>query len=448
MNSGSRLLPHLLLLLGLSVSLAAPLTAAEADAETNATAGPQLADPQLDQLLGPIALYPDALVALILPAATAPTEIVLAARYLNTNGDPAQIDAQPWSDSVKALARYPEVVKWMDENIAWTKQIGDAFLAQPADLMNSVQRLRVRARATGALVSTPQQQVVVDGDTIEIVPGQPDVIYVPRYDPDVVYVVQQPGYYYPYGSYLTFGVGFPVGLWLNYDFDWRHRTIWVGDRHHDWREHRDWRRQQPPGRPNYPNYPSNPNWHAWRPPVNRPPQPPRDIHRPRPGITQPRPFPGTPGFSNSNPPGRNDVPNRPRPDANAPRPPRPDNNNNSNNRPPRPDMNTGNPRPPRTDAPRNDRPNNPGVNVAPRTPPPERRTVQPPSVPANQPTTSAVYQPRPTAPANNVLLAPPSGSRPPPAMNRPPAMPRSPNPAPPPPPAPVARDPDATQKQN
>ena len=441
MNSGSRLLPHLLLLLGLSVSLAAPLAAAEADAEADATAGPQLADPQLDQLLGPIALYPDALVALILPAATAPTEIVLAARYLNANGDPAQIDAQPWSDSVKALARYPEVVKWMDENIAWTKQIGDAFLTQPADLMNSVQRLRARARATGALVSTPQQQVVVDGDTIEIVPGQPDVIYVPRYDPEIVYVVQQPGYYYPYGPYLTFGVGFPAGLWLNYDFDWRRRTIWVGDRHHDWREHRDWRRQQPPGRP---SYPSNPNWHAWRPPVNRPPQPPRDVHRPRPGITQPRPFPGTPGFSNLPRPG--ETPNRPRPDA-SPRPSRPDNNH-INIRPPHPDTNNGPVRPPRPDGPRADRPGNPPGNVSPRPPAPDRRAFQPPAAPVNQPVSSPVYQPRPSAPANNVLLAPPAGSRPPPAMNRPPAMPRTANPAPPPPPAPVARDPDANQKQN
>jgi hypothetical protein len=447
MNTGSRLLSHLLLLLGLSVTLAVPLSAAEPDAEADATAGPQLADPQLDQLLGPIALYPDALVALILPAATAPTEIVLAARYLNANGDPAQIDAQPWSDSVKALARYAEVVKWMDENIAWTKQIGDAFLTQPADLMNSVQRLRARARATGALVSTPQQQVVVDGDTIEIVPGQPDIIYVPRYDPEIVYVVQQPGYYYPYGPYLTFGGGFPVGLWMNYDFDWRRRTIWVGDRHHDWREHRDWRRQQPPGRP---NYSSNPNWHAWRPPVNRPPQPPRDIHRPRPGLTQPRPFPGTPGFSNS--PGRDDAPNRydrpyrPRPDVTV-RPPRPDDNN-RNNRPPRPDANNGNMRPPRTDAPRTDRRANPSPNVSPRTPPPERRTFQPPAVPSNQPSAPAVYQPRHSAPANNVQLAPPAASRPPPGMDRPSATPRSPNPPSPPPPTPVARDPDANQKQN
>src|SRR5436190_17519524 len=85
---------------------------------------------QLDQLLGPIALYPDALIALILPAATQSSDVVLAARYLSNGEGAAQIDDQPWDDSVKALAHYPEVVKWMDQNLAWTKQLGDAFVAQ------------------------------------------------------------------------------------------------------------------------------------------------------------------------------------------------------------------------------------------------------------------------------------------------------------------------------
>ena len=109
--------------------------------------------------------------------------------------------------------------------------------------MSSVQRLRTRARATGALTSTPQQKLVLDGDVIEIVPAQPDVIYVPYYDPEVVYV-SEPDYYY--GPYLTFGAGLPIGFWLSYDFNWRNRVILIGDRHHNWRENRDWNRHAGP----------------------------------------------------------------------------------------------------------------------------------------------------------------------------------------------------------
>ena len=103
----------------------------------------------LNQLLAPIALYPDALVALILPASTVPSDLVLAARYISSNGDPAQIANQPWDDSVKSLARYPDVVKWMDQNLEWTTQVGDAFLNQPADVMNTIQQLRATGNRRG-----------------------------------------------------------------------------------------------------------------------------------------------------------------------------------------------------------------------------------------------------------------------------------------------------------
>ncbi|HET7238297.1 MAG TPA: DUF3300 domain-containing protein, partial [Terrimicrobiaceae bacterium] len=89
---------------------------------------------ELKQLLGPIALYPDALIALILPASTVPSDVVLAARYVTGKGDPAQVGGQPWDESVKSLVRYPDVVRWMDENLAWTTQVGEAFLEQPADV--------------------------------------------------------------------------------------------------------------------------------------------------------------------------------------------------------------------------------------------------------------------------------------------------------------------------
>lgn len=89
---------------------------------------------------------------------------------------------------MRSLARYPDVIKWLDENLAWTQQLGTAFLAQPAEVMQAVQRLRARARAAGTLIDTPQQKVITEGEVILIEPASPTVIYVPRYDPEVVYV--------------------------------------------------------------------------------------------------------------------------------------------------------------------------------------------------------------------------------------------------------------------
>jgi hypothetical protein len=170
---------------------------------------------QLDQLLGPIALYPDPLIAEILPASTLPTQIVLADRYVTGGGDPNQIDQQPWDASVQAVARYPSVLKWMDDNLNWTTQAGEAFLNQQPDVMNSIQRLRATASKLGNLQSSPQQQVIADGSDIEIVPADPQVIYVPVYQPAQVY------YDAPYGApFITFGIGWPFGLWMDYDCNW------------------------------------------------------------------------------------------------------------------------------------------------------------------------------------------------------------------------------------
>jgi hypothetical protein len=191
------------------------------------TAYQPLSYQQLDQLLGPIALYPDPLIALILPASTLPTQIVLADRYVSGGGDPNQIDQQPWDPSVQALARYPNVLKWMDDNLYWTTEVGQAFLNQQEDVMDSIQRLRQSAYNVGNLQSTPQQQVINDGGYIEIVPADPQVIYVPVYQPDQVY------YQTDYGPpFITFGIGFPIGVWLNWDFDWGHHHIIVWGRDH------------------------------------------------------------------------------------------------------------------------------------------------------------------------------------------------------------------------
>jgi hypothetical protein len=217
---------------------ASPAVAAE-------SAPPRFSPEELNQLLAPVALYPDALVALILPASTVPSDLVLAARYLSSNGDPAQVANQPWDDSVKSLVRYPDVVKWMDQNLEWTTQVGEAFLDQPADVMNAIQQLRARAIAAGNLIDTPQQRIVKEKNCVcvRIVPAEPEVIYVPQYDPDGVYVQ-------PYAPYLrpalTFGVGFAVGSWLNYDCDWPRRRVCVGDWHpgwkHDWNPGWTWNR--------------------------------------------------------------------------------------------------------------------------------------------------------------------------------------------------------------
>jgi hypothetical protein len=175
---------------------------------------------QLDQLLGKIALYPDPLIAEILPAATLPTQIVLADRYVTGGGDPSQIGQQPWDASVQALARYPSVLKWMDDNLNWTTQAGQAFLNQQSDVMSSIQRLRTTASKLGNLQSSSQQQVIADAGNIEIVPADPQVIYVPVYQPDQVY------YDAPYGSpFITFGSGWPIGAWLDYDCDWGNNNL-------------------------------------------------------------------------------------------------------------------------------------------------------------------------------------------------------------------------------
>jgi hypothetical protein len=187
-------------------------------------AGPALAPDQLDQLVGPIALYPDPLIAEILPAATFPTEIVLASRYVSQGGDPNQVENQGWDPSIQALTHYANVLKWMDDNLTWTTQLGQAFQFQQADVMNAVQRLRAKAQALGNLPSTPQESVVADDGDIEIEPTDPDQIYVPDYQPDAIYF--QPG------IFCTFPYWLPVGGWLVNDWNWRdHGLISWGPGH-------------------------------------------------------------------------------------------------------------------------------------------------------------------------------------------------------------------------
>jgi len=212
-----------LVLLGVSVATA-PLRA-------QAPTAVQYAPGALEQLVAPIALYPDPLIALILPAASASTDVVLAARYLEQNGDPAQIDAQPWDPSVKSLAHYPDLTSWMSTNLAWTQALGQAYSSQPAAVMQAIQTMRAKALAAGSLQSTPQQQVVQAANVIEIVPVEPSVIYVPYYDWNVVYDAC-PVWDYPL---VTFRLCYPIGPWLHFGLDWREHRIWS----HAWRGHWD-----------------------------------------------------------------------------------------------------------------------------------------------------------------------------------------------------------------
>lgn len=195
----------------------------DADADESLLFTPE----ELDDLLAPIALYPDPLLAQVLPAATFIDQIDEAARFVRLYGKSARISDQPWDVSVKAVAHYPEVLFMMDQKYDWTVSLGQAFIDQQQEVMDAIQRLRAEADRMGNLVSTPQQQVIVEREIIRIVPAAPEVIYVPQYDPLVVYVER------PYNSFgfVSFGTGFTIGAWLNRDCDWHERRVF----YHGWR---------------------------------------------------------------------------------------------------------------------------------------------------------------------------------------------------------------------
>src|ERR1044071_1835659 len=174
---------------------------------------------QMDNLLAPIALYPDPLLAQVFPASTFVDQIDQAARWLRSNNNnPAKIDSQPWDVSVKSVVHYPQVVYMMSDKLDWTTALGQAYVNQSTDVLTSVQRLRARAKSAGHLASTPQQVVIVEGEVIKIVPAQPQVIYVPTYNPQVVYVQSGPSTgTVAATAAISFGVGLAIGAWLNND---------------------------------------------------------------------------------------------------------------------------------------------------------------------------------------------------------------------------------------
>jgi hypothetical protein len=186
---------------------------------------------------------------------------------------------------VKSLTNYPEVVQWMDENLHWTQQVGEAFATQSADVMQAIQRLRAKARAAGTLVDTPQQQIIAEAQVIRIVPAQPDIIYVPHYEPEIVFV-ERPIYYGR--PFLTFGAGVAVGSWLAFDCDWRRHSIWVGNRHRRWSGH-DWHRPLVPFAATY-AHTRHSEVRQWRPSPSSVRTSVTVSQRFRPEIARPSPF--------------------------------------------------------------------------------------------------------------------------------------------------------------
>jgi hypothetical protein len=191
---------------------------------------------ELQQLVAPIALYPDALVAQILAASTYPTQIVEADRWVQTHANlkgeelAKEIDKQDWDPSVKAMAQFPSVLENMDKNLSWTSSLGEAYVNQPQDVTDAVQTLRQQARNAGQLNSNEQEKVTTQGSTIVIEPADPEVVYVPAYDPWLVYgypIVAYPGWYPVTGIFwggvgLSFGIGFGIGFFGEFGWGWGH----------------------------------------------------------------------------------------------------------------------------------------------------------------------------------------------------------------------------------
>ena len=195
---------------------------------------------ELEQILAPIALYPDSLLAQILMASTYPLEVVQAARWAEQNQQvkgealTAALEKEPWDPSVKSLVNFPDVLAMMNEKVDWTQKLGDAFLAQQKDVMDTVQNLRRKAEDAGNLQTTQEQKVIVEKETIIIESVSTKVVYVPVYNPTVVYgawpyPAYPPYYYYPPGyvagaALFSFGVGVAVGAAWGYAWgrcNWR-----------------------------------------------------------------------------------------------------------------------------------------------------------------------------------------------------------------------------------
>ena len=257
----------------LAICCSSLVTGAAETAQAPVSAAPPSAPPkrsaaELEKLAMPIALHPDPLIAVILPASVYPVEIVLAARFIKDTNNIPKVDQEPWDENVKAVARFPELVNKMSADLEWTVALGQAFLEQRTELMDTIQALRAKAQKAGTLQTTPQQivtvtntvveriveqqPVVVTNTIVQILPSNPEVIYVPSYPPAVYYPA--PVYAYSYGYYpyaaplLTFGAGMLWGAAIaNWNHcDWGHGDVNVDiDRNTNINRDRNTQRPQP-----------------------------------------------------------------------------------------------------------------------------------------------------------------------------------------------------------
>jgi len=235
-------------------SAQAPSTAPSAQAPSTAPSSDQMLKPEeLDALVAPIALYPDSLLSLMLMASTYPLEVVTADRWVKANkklkGDAlkSEVDKQAWDESVKSLSASPDVLAMMSSKLDWTTKLGDAVLAQQPDVMDAIQRMRARADANNKLTSTKEQRVTKTQSqggkqVIAIEQTNPDTLYVPYYDPAVVYggwpYPAYPPYYFGYPGYigagiiatgLAFGAGWALGRWGAGGNYWGGAINWNGN---------------------------------------------------------------------------------------------------------------------------------------------------------------------------------------------------------------------------
>jgi hypothetical protein len=248
---------QMVMVLFLCMNLAAPPgLMAQGDKEQAAEdEEPAFRPEEIDQLVAPVALYPDSLLAQVLAASTYPLEIVQAARFLQENKELkgekllAAAKDKDWDPSVKAMLEFPDVLIMMNEKLEWTQKLGDAFLGQQADVMASAQRLRQKAHESGNLKTTKEQKVTVDQQTqvIVIEPANPQVVYVPTYNPTVVYgpwpyPAYPPYYYYPPGyvagaAFFSFGMGVMIGAaWSGHGgwgCGWGNNDVYINNSKHN-----------------------------------------------------------------------------------------------------------------------------------------------------------------------------------------------------------------------
>ncbi|MBW2506145.1 MAG: DUF3300 domain-containing protein [Deltaproteobacteria bacterium] len=203
--------------------------------ETEAETTKSFKQEELDQMLAPIALYPDSLLAQVLMASTYPLEVVQADRWAQQNkeleGDvlAEELEKQEWDPSVKSLVQFPDVLAMMGEKLEWTQKLGDAFLSQQEDVTNTVQNLRTKAKEAGNLKTTEEQMVKVEKEVIIIEPAKTEVVYVPVYNPTIVYGSwwwphYPPYYYYPpyYPRPTLYGFATGVAIGVAWGYAWGH----------------------------------------------------------------------------------------------------------------------------------------------------------------------------------------------------------------------------------